>query len=160
MRPEDFAGSTPEFILEEYFLGHTRAWGMVQDRSGKPTRYFTVDIEGTWEGGELVLREDFVFRDGERSQRTWRIRKLDEHSYQGSAGDVVGTASGRRFGNALNWRYDLLVTVKDREWKLHFNDWMFLHDDGVLVNRAEMSKFGIRVGEIVLFFSKSQGHDT
>jgi hypothetical protein len=31
---------------------------------------------------------------------------------------------------------------------------MFLHQDGVLVNRARMSKFGIRVGEIVLFFSK------
>ena len=89
MRPEDFAGSAPEFVVEEYFLGQTRAWGMVQDRSGKPTRYFTVDIEGSREGDELVLREDFLFRDGERSQRTWRIRKLDEHSYQGSAGDVV-----------------------------------------------------------------------
>ena len=55
----------------------------------------------------------------------------------------------------LDWQYDLLVTVKDRQWQLHFNDWMFLHDDGVLVNRAEMSKFGIRVGEIVLFFSKT-----
>lgn len=159
MRPEDFAGSSPDFVLEDYFLGKTRAWGMVQDRSGKPTRYFTVDIEGSLEGDELVLREDFVFRDGERSQRIWRIRKLDEHTYQGSAGDVVGTASGRRFGNALNWQYDLLVTVKDRQWQLHFNDWMFLHDDGVLVNRAEMSKFGIRVGEIVLFFRKSQGDD-
>jgi len=156
MRPEDFAGGTPELRVEEYFLGQTRAWGLVQDRSGKPTRYFTVDIEGSLEGDELVLREDFVFRDGERSQRVWRIRKLDEHSYQGSAGDVVGTASGRQFGNALNWRYDLLVTVKDKQWQLHFNDWMFLHEDGVLVNRAEMSKFGIRVGEVLLFFSKPE----
>ena len=157
MRPEDFAGTEPELRVEEYFLGHTRAWGLVLDRAGKPKRYFSVDIEGTLEDDELVLREDFVFRDGERSQRTWRIRKLDEHSYQGTAGDVVGTASGRRFGNALNWRYDLLLTVRDKQWQLHFNDWMFLHEDGVLVNRAEMSKFGIRVGEVLLFFSKSPG---
>jgi hypothetical protein len=154
MRPEDFAGTTPELRLEEYFLGHTRAWGMVQNRSGKPTRYFTVDIQGRREGEELVLREDFVFRDGERSQRTWRIRKLDEHRYQGTAGDVVGTASGRRYGNALNWQYDLLLTVDDRQWKVHFNDWMFLHEDGVVVNRAEMTKLGVRVGEILLFFRK------
>jgi hypothetical protein len=159
MRPEDFAGSTPDFVLEDYFLGHTRAWGLVQDRAGKPIRYFTVDIQGTREGEELVLTEDFVFRDGERSQRVWRIRKLDEHTYQGSAGDVVGEASGRRYGNALNWQYDLLVEAKGRQWKLHFDDWMFLHEDGVLVNRAEMSKFGFRVGEILLFFNKPANHD-
>ena len=155
MRPEDFADTLPEFDLEAYFLGQTRAWGMVLDRSGRPKRYFTVDIEGTRQDDELVLTEDFVFRDGEQSQRVWRIRKTGDRSYEGSAGDVVGTARGRQFGNALNWQYDLLIQVKDRQWKIHFDDWMFLHEDGVLVNRAEMSKFGFKVGEILLFFTKS-----
>ena len=154
MRPEDFAGTGPELRIEEYFLGKTRAWGIVQDRGGNPIRYFTVDIRGDWEGEEFVLREDFVFRDGERSQRVWRIRKLDEHTYEGRAGDVVGTATGRRFGNALNWRYDLEIAVQSRQVQVHFNDWMFLHEDEVLVNRATMSKFGIRVGEVILFFQR------
>ena len=154
MRPEDFAGSGPELRIEEYFEGTTRAWGIVQDRSGKPIRYFTVDIRGGWEGDEFVLHEDFVFRDGERSQRIWRIRKLDEHSYEGRADDVVGTAVGSRYGNALNWQYDLLITVQSQQVKVHFNDWMFLHEDQVMVNRATMTKFGFRVGEIILFFQR------
>lgn len=152
MRPEDFAGSGPELRIEEYFLGKTRAWGTVLDRGGKPIRYFTVDIQGAWVGDEFVLREDFVFRDGERSQRIWRIRRLDDHRYEGRAGDVVGTAVGSRYGNALNWRYDLEISVQSRQIRVHFNDWMFLHEDRVLVNRATMTKFGIRVGEVILFF--------
>lgn len=155
MRPEDFAGTGPEFLVEDYFLGQTRAWGIVQDRSGKPIRYFTVDIKGGWENDEFVLHEDFVFKDGERSRRIWRIRKLDDHTYEGRADDVVGTATGSRYGNALNWQYDLLINVQSRQIKVHFNDWMFLHEDNVLVNRATMSKFGFRVGEITLFFQRS-----
>jgi len=154
MRPEDFARAGPEFLLEEYFQGHTRAWGIFQDRSGRPQRYFSVDIHGRQEDGEFVLHESFSFRDGERSERTWRIRKLDDHSYEGRAPDVAGVASGRRFGNALNWKYDLLIEAGGRHWQVHFNDWMFLHDGGVVVNRARMSKFGFTVGEILLFFTK------
>ena len=159
MRPEAFANSTPVFLPEEYFQGRTRAWGLLTDRSGKPKRYFSVDIEGRMEGGELVLDEDFRFRDGERSQRSWRIRKLDAHRYEGRAADVVGSASGQRFGNALNWRYDLLLEAGGRQWQIHFDDWMFLHADGVLINRARMSKFGISVGEILLFFQKENDHE-
>jgi hypothetical protein len=154
MRPEEFAQTQPEFLLEEYFQGRTLAWGIFQDRSGKPQRYFTVDIEGRQEGDEFVLHETFAFRDGERSERTWRIRKLDAHRYEGRAEDVAGVATGQRYGNALNWQYDLLIEARGREWKVHFNDWMFLHDEGVVVNRARMSKFGFPLGEILLFFRK------
>jgi Protein of unknown function (DUF3833) len=154
MRPEEFAQTAPEFLLEDYFQGRTLAWGLFQDRAGKPKRYFTVDIDGVQEADEFVLHESFAFRDGERSERTWRIRKRDEHTYEGRADDVAGTATGRRFGNALNWQYDLLIEAGGRQWKVHFDDWMFLHDKGVVVNRARMSKFGFPLGEVVLFFRK------
>ena len=158
MNIEDYAGTTPEFRLEEYFLGETRAWGIFQTRGGDLKRQFTVDIHGEMQGDELVLTEDFVYRDGEISQRVWRIRKLDEHRYEGRADDVVGTATGVRYGQALNWRYDLAIEIDGRTWTFAFDDWMFLHEDGVMVNRAAMSKFGIRVGEVTLFFRK--GGDT
>ena len=154
MKPEDYAGTEPRFVIEDYFTGKTRAWGIVQDRSGKVRRQFTVDIHGEWEGTEFVLREDFSYRDGEQQQRTWRIRKLDEHTYVGRAADVVGEARGTAYGNALNWRYTLRLNVDDKTWDINFDDWMFLHEDGVLINRAEMSKFGFRVGEVTLVFQR------
>jgi len=151
---EDYAGSHPEFRVEEYFAGRTRAWGIFQTRDGALKRQFTVDLEGEMVGDEFVLDEHFVYRDGEVSQRVWRIRRIDAHTYEGRADDVVGVAHGRVFGQALNWRYDLRVEIDGKPWTFAFDDWMFLHQDGVLVNRAEMSKFGLRVGEVTLFFRK------
>ncbi|MEK9662693.1 MAG: DUF3833 family protein, partial [Alphaproteobacteria bacterium] len=88
------------------------------------------------------------------------VRRLDEHTYEGRAGDVIGTATGRSFGNALNWRYTLALPIGGRTWHVRFDDWMLLQPDGVLINRADMTKFGIRLGEIVLFFSNQAATTT
>ena len=152
--PSVYAGVEPEFRIEEYFKGETRAWGIVQDRWGKVRRRFTVDMVGTWEGDEFVLKEDFVYADGETDYREWRIKPVGEHGYEGRAGDINGIAIGEAYGNALNWQYSLDVPIDDDTWTFHFNDWMYLHEDDVLVNRATFSKLGFTAGEITLFFKK------
>jgi len=154
MKIEDFEGKTPKFVLEDYFAGETQAWGIVRDRFGNIRRQFTVDMVGHWDGNLLVLDETFSYDDGETEKREWKIRKLDAHTYEGKAADVVGSAVGKAYGSALNWRYTLALKIGDRIWKVAFDDWMFLQTDGVLFNRAEMSKFGITLGEISLFFKK------
>ena len=111
---------------------------------------------GRMDDGELVLEEDFNFRDGEKSRRVWRIRRIDAHRYEGRADDVVGTATGVSEGQALHWQYTLLLDVDGRQVKVHFDDWMFLHEDDVLVNRATMSKFGFTLGQVTLFFQKDR----
>jgi hypothetical protein len=157
MRVEDFAGKQPQFVFEDYFAGETKAWGIVRDRFGKVRRQFTVEMNGSWDGKVLTLDEHFVYDDGETDKRTWVVRKLDEHRYEGTAGDVIGSATGATYGNALNWSYTLALPIGERIWHVDFDDWMFLQPDGVLINRADMSKFGIRLGEIVLFFKKDVG---
>lgn len=159
MKPEDYAGREPRLLPERYFAGKTKAWGLFQDRFGKVRRQFAVDIEGTWDGSRLTLVEDFIYDDGETERRTWRIDKTGEHDYRGQADDVIGTASGRAFGNALNWRYKLALKVGGDRWTVHFDDWLFLQEDGVIINRAEVSKFGIEVGQITLVFRKLAGDD-
>ena len=65
MKPSDFSNGKPTFVLEEYFSGKTKAWGIFVDRFGTVKRQFTVDIEGSWNGEQLVLDEKFDFDDGE-----------------------------------------------------------------------------------------------
>ena len=113
-----------------------------------------MEITGTWNGELLVLDERFLYNDGETDQRVWTIRKLSDGSYQGFASDVVGSASGLSAGNALNWAYTLRLTVDGSTWDVQFDDWMFLMDERVMINRAVMSKFGIRLGEVTLAFYK------
>jgi len=154
MKPEDFAGAEPRFLIEEYFAGKTRAWGMFQDRFGKLRRQFVVDIDGSWDGETLTLVEDFVYDNGETEQRTWQIRKTGEHSYAGTADGVIGTAEGQSYGNVLNWRYRFALRVGDDSWNVAFDDWMFLQGDGVMINRATVTKFGFELGEVTIAFQK------
>ena len=160
MKPEDFAGHEPRFRIEEYFAGKTRAWGIFQDRFGTLRRQFVVDIDGSWDGEILTLVEDFVYDDGQREQRTWRIRKTGEHSYEGSADGVIGIAEGQSYGNVLKWTYRFALRVGDSSWNVSFDDWMFLQDDGVMINRAEVSKFGFQLGEVTIAFRKDSSMAT
>ena len=155
MRIEEFAGREPKLDLYEYFDGRTRAWGMFEDRFGRVRREFTVDISGRREGADgFVLEEDFVYSDGERERRVWRLRRTAPGTYEGRADDVIGVAQGRVAGNALNWRYVLALKVGGSTWNVDFDDWMFLQPGGVMLNRARVSKFGIAIGEVTLSFSR------
>lgn len=77
MQPKDFAENKPRLVIEDYFAGETRAWGIFEDRFGDLRRQFVVDIAGSWNGRELVLDENFRYSDGETDQRIWRITKLE-----------------------------------------------------------------------------------
>tara|TARA_Y100001934_G_scaffold142669_1_gene171572 strand:- start:16 stop:630 length:615 start_codon:yes stop_codon:yes gene_type:complete len=150
-----FEAATPQLVLEEYFAGKTSAWGIFEDRFGTLRRQFTVDIDGRWDGRTLVLDERFVYRDGERDRRVWTIEKVGPNRYQGRADDVIGVATGEAKGNALSWRYNMDLKVGDSTLRVHFDDWMFLQPDNVLINRARVSKWGVELGRVTLFFSKS-----
>ena len=154
MKTEKFTGQQPRFVLEEYFDGSTKAWGMFHDRFGNLKRQFVVDIFGTWDGNILTLDEHFEYSDGETERRVWKITKLDENNYTGTAGDVIGKAKGTSYGNALNWNYIMDLGVGKQTLRVRFNDWMFLQPEGVLLNRAEISKWGIQLGIVTLSFSK------
>lgn len=151
---DDYAGVQPSLSLRDYFNGTVHAWGQVQDRSGKVIKRFKVKLVGVWQGNQGVLTEDFDYADGSKQQRIWRLTDLGQGRYEGRADDVVGHAVGVTQGNALQWRYTLLLPVDGKTYEVDFNDWMYLHDEQTLINRAEMSKFGLHLADITLFFRK------
>ena len=89
MKPTDFKDQKPRLIIEEYLSGNVKAWGILQNRSGKVTRQFSADLDGKWDGKQLIL-----------------------------------------------------------------DDWIFKQDDRVAINRATMTKFGIKVAELTVMFVK------
>ena len=154
MKPEDFKNKEPRLIIEEYLSGNVKAWGVLQNRSGKVTRQFSADLNGSWDGKQLILNEKFNWDDGEIQNREWTINKIDENNYEGTAGDVVGKAIGYSYGPAFKFEYVLLVPVKGKEMKITFDDWIFKQDDRVAINRATMTKFGFKVAELTVVFVK------
>ena len=159
MTPGDFANQEPKLDLFTYFEGRTMAWGWFEDRFGNVRRQFKVTIDGRIDGDDLILDEDFEYRDGELAKRVWTISRTGEDSYRGTADDVIGEAVGRAAGNALNWRYVLALPIGESVWNVTFDDWMFLQQDGVMLNRAVVSKFGIELGRVSIFFTKQPVSD-
>ena len=154
MNVKNFETETPKFVLEDYFDGKTKAWGMFHDRFGNLKRSFKVDIKGIIVNDTLTLDEKFVYNDGEKESRIWSIKILGNNRYSGTADDVIGKATGISSGNALNWKYKLNLKVKDSTVAVDFDDWMFLQDDNILMNRAEVKKWGIVLGVVSITFKK------
>ncbi|WP_282605467.1 DUF3833 domain-containing protein [Pelagibius sp. Alg239-R121] len=154
LKLQGFEKAEPALKLEDYFVGKMKAWGQFQDRFGRVRRRFTVDIEGKWDGKTLTLIEDFVYDDGETEQRIWTLRKSGPQDWEGTAPGVVGIAKGRVLGNALNWSYFFDLPIGNSTLRVKFDDWLWLQDERVMINRAYVSKFGFKVGEALIFFSK------
>ncbi len=146
--------SDRQLNLEEFFEGRTVAYGQFQDILGNVPRRFTVEIDGTWDGETLTLVEDFIYDDGATEQRVWTLTKTGEDTWTGTAPGVLGTAEGVERGDTFNWKYKIDLPIKDGTMRVSFDDWMWLLSDDRLLNRAYVSRFGIRIGEVILSFEK------
>lgn len=151
---EDYNGVQPVLKLEQFFNGELVAYGMVQDFRNKVNQRFKVDMVGTWQGNEGVLDETFYYDDGSTSKRIWYLTKTAEGRYVGRADDVIGRAEGRVAGNTLNWVYELEIELDGEPFVITLDDWLYLIDENNMMNRTEMRKFGIPVGEITIYIGK------
>jgi hypothetical protein len=152
--PADYAAEKPLLDLKQYFNGELVAHGVFTDRAGKVVRRFVVQMTCNWTGNQGTLDERFSYSDGKTERRVWRITDEGQGRYTGRADDVVGVAIGQAAGNALNWRYTLALPVDGKVYEVQFDDWMYLVDERVMLNKAAMSKFGFGLGEVTLSFNK------
>ena len=111
-------------------------------------------MECSWQGDKGVLDEVFSYADGTTQRRVWRLQRLADGRFTGQADDVVGTAEGQQSGNAFHWTYTLALPVDGRVIEVQFDDWMYLMNDKVMLNKAAMRKWGVGLGEVTLSFVK------
>ena len=67
---------------------------------------------------------------------------------------MIGTARGKVAGNAMNFAYEIDLPIQGSTWRVHFDDWMLLQDDEVMLNKSTITKFGIELGEVFIFFRR------
>ena len=155
-----YESTSPALELEKFFDGKMIAYGVIQDYREKLTRHFCVELEGVWKKNELgqwmgELDETFYFSDNVVEKRLWKLLKIGEKEYQGTAGDVVGNAKGKVSGMALNWHYKLTVPIGGKEYVFKVDDWIYQLDENTAYNRSKLKKFGVTLGEISIFFDRT-----
>jgi hypothetical protein len=143
--------------LRQFFQGDIEGWGALFDWSGRQTRSFYVQIKASWQGNQGVLDEWFTFDDGEKVYRQWKVDYRDDQTFEARAGDVVGVAQGLTAANAVNMNYVLRLPYKDSTIDVSMDDWMYQVEDGVVLNKTAMKKWGFKVGEVALIMKKKSG---
>ncbi len=151
---DNYKDEKPIMDIKEYFNGPLKAWGIVQDWRGNVVTRFDIDMVGKWDGNNGTLDESFKYYNGKTQKRMWYITKVNDQYYTGTADDVIDKATGNIQGNAINWHYVIVLDVDDKKYNVKFDDWMWQMNDGVVINRTYMRKFGIKVGEITIFMKK------
>lgn len=151
-----YEDTSPKADIKEYFNGPIKAWGVVQDWRGRVVSRFDIDMVGAWEGNTGTLTEHFTYYDGKKQKRVWTISKLADGSYEGTASDIIGKATGQSSGSAVRWNYVMDLPVNDTTYRIRFDDWMWAMNDGVLVNRSYLKKFGLTVSELTIFMQKQK----
>lgn len=155
--PQVYTGERPALDLKRYFDGQLEGHGMFIGRSGQVERRFVVTIKAHWQDETGTLDEDFVWSDGKRENRVWTLQPVagQPGRWIGTAAGVIGQAQGVVAGNALNWRYMFaLKTDGGSTYNIDFDDGMFLIDERVMLNRAVMTFWGFKVGEVLISFRK------
>ncbi|MGB1872312.1 MAG: DUF3833 family protein [Candidatus Puniceispirillaceae bacterium] len=145
----------PSFEPERYFARRLDAYGVFVDRFGTIRRQFEVAVTGRRTDTGFVLDESFLYDDGETEERRWDVTALGNGRYEGQCADVVGVARGVCTANMLSWRYSFRLAMFGRKVTVRFDDVMVLQDGDILVNRAQVSKAGFRLGEVLLSFRPS-----
>jgi hypothetical protein len=159
---DTYSNQQPKLQVEEFFNGPLTAHGIVKNRSGEVIRYFNAELEGSWLDGKGLLKERFVFNDGEIQFRDWiltpQIQEVNNQdnasTFTGRAGDVVGDGAVNVSGNAMFIRYTLTIPYGDSTIDIDVDDRMYLVSDKVIINESALTKWGFNVGEIVLTIIK------
>lgn len=151
------AGSAPapeSFDLIQFLDGRVRAWGVFEDRSGLLRRRFAVDLNGQWTGSRFAVDEELSFDDGTTERRTWQFERAEGGNFRATATDVIGRVEGRCEGGSARMRYRLRMRLKGRALTVDLDDRYYRVDGERLLNRATVSKFGVRIGELTIMFER------
>lgn len=148
-RPGDYTGTGPEFDLRRHLSGPLEAEGMIYGPTGRVTSRFTARMEGRWKGADGRLSEAFLYSTGARQERAWNLKLGPNGRFTATAADVIGEAQGQHSGATIRMAYRLRLPEDAGGHVLSVTDWLYLCDNGVILNRSEMRKFGIKVAELI-----------
>ena len=147
--PADYAGIGPDFVLKKQLSGRILSEGLIYGPNGTMTNSFVAEMVGEWDGDTGTLSESFTYANGRKQERKWYLTIVSDTTFTATADDIVGTAQGVVSGSTVNLTYDIILPKEAGGYVLRATDWMYLTDNGVIMNKSEMRKFGIKVAELI-----------
>jgi hypothetical protein len=148
-----FKDTRPAIDPIRFFTGHVRSWGVLEDRSGQPTDIVTTDCTGTPDGHDgLDMTQTLQIGTDKPTKRQWHMRRTGPATFEATANDMVGTATGEAAGRAFHWQWTLALSPGNSLKNVTMDQWWYLQSDGSLINRTTIRKLGIIAAEVTEHF--------
>ena len=155
LKSAHFESSRPLLKPENFFVGHTKSYGVVETHGGKPSAQINTETHGTLKDGIIYIEQDLMTEGKKKNHRSWKMHQIDAHHVEATANDIVGTARGELYGNYFTWTFTLKLSPHNPIKRVRMTQTMYLQPDGrTLIIRSVLRKFGIIVAQITESFEK------
>ena len=149
----DYADQLPVFDIRQVLNGEMLTEGIIYGPTGKVSSRFVATMNAEWAGTKGTMTEHFVYSSGREQDRAWAFSMTgDDGAFTATAPDIIGVAHGQQMGAAVRLTYKIKLPEDAGGYILNVVDWMYLLDNGTVMNRSEFRKFGIKVAELVATF--------
>jgi len=145
---DDYA-TGPMFDIRERLNGPIVCEGIIYGPLGRVTSRFTANFDASWNGNVGKMVEVFHYDSGNVQHREWTLTLGNDGRIRAEAPDLVGTGHGQQKGSAVQLKYRIKLSDDAGGHVLDTNDWMYLMENGTIMNRSQFRKFGIKVAELV-----------
>lgn len=155
--PEDYADArSGHFDMRRHLNGPMLCEGVVYGPLGRVSSRFAAEFDVVWEGNLGVMAEHFRYDDGSEQKRRWNLRLANNGGIRATADDIVGEGRGVQSGDSVQLKYKLRLPEASGGHVLDVVDWMYLAPNGIIINRSQFRKFGIKVAELVATMRPNQ----
>jgi hypothetical protein len=148
-KSSDYAIMTPVFDIRDHLNGGMLCEGVIYGPFGRVTTRFVAQMHAEWQGNTGRMTEYFRYDNGNTQHREWTFTVSDDGKIQAKAPDLLGTGQGQQAGSAVILNYTIQLTKDAGGHALNVTDWMYLMENGTIMNRSQFRKFGIKVAELV-----------
>jgi len=155
-RPADYAGTGPVFDVREQLSGPILCEGVIYGPTGRVSSRFVADMEGKWEGNKGTMSEVFRYDSGVVQHREWRLTLGNDGRIKAEADDLAGPGDGKQEGGAVVLNYRIRLPKSAGGHVLDTTDWMYIVENGTIMNRSQFRKYGIKVAELVATMRKKE----
>jgi hypothetical protein len=146
--PPSPSAPSGRLTLVDAFRGRTVGEGVFRVPVAGIERRFRATLNGRYDGRVLTVVEDFLFADGETDRLTWRFTRVAPGRWTGTREDVVGQADVREGPTEIRLDYTADARSRGTTTRLGFSDIIYRRADGVVVNEAVVTRFGVPIGSV------------
>lgn len=147
--PTDYDGEAPLFDIREVLNGPLACEGVIFGPTGRVSSRFVAEFHASWDGDQGRMTEHFRYDSGDTQDREWRLTVEPFGKIRAEADDLVGVGRGRQAGHGVCLKYSIRLPEASGGYVLDAVDWMYLVENGTIINRSQFRKFGIKVAELV-----------